>query len=346
MTESSAAATPSAPRLSDLVMANLTGTPILQAARAAAELELAEHLAHGPLAVEDLARRAKAHAESLFRLLRALETVGVFRQVSPGVFANTPDSELLRKETPGSLWAWLRWPVACGLYQAWVDFPNSIRTGRTAFEQVHGCTFWEYLRRDPLRETLAARGMGDIQAGQTPAVTAAYDWSRFPVIADIGGGIGTQLVDILNAHPSCKGILFDQPDVAARAVPDDRVKRVAGSFFEGVPAGADAYVLRSVIHDWPEPEALAILKNVRTAAKPNSRVFLVERIIPETSEYAFSKWTDLYMLAYLGGQERTAGDYRQLLENAGFEIEGIITTRAGIDLIVSRLRHLNPMLNS
>ena len=338
MSESSAAATPSSPRLNDLVMANLMATPVLQAARAAAELELAEHLARGPLGVEDLARRAKAHGGSLFRLLRALETVGVFRQVSSGVFANTPDSELLRKDAPGSLWAWLRWSVACGLYQAWVDFPNSIRTGRTAFEQVHGCTFWEYLRRDPLKESLAARGMGDIQAGQTPAVTAAYDWSRFSVIADVGGGIGTQLVDILNAHPSCKGMLFDQPDVVARAVPDDRVKQVAGSFFEGVPAGADAYILRSVIHDWSDPEALAILENVCAAAKPNSRVFLIERIIPETSEYAFSKWTDLYMLAYLGGQERTASEYKRLLEDAGFDVEQVIPTVAGIDLIVSRPR--------
>lgn len=338
MTESTAAAAPTAPTLTDLVMADLRGTPVLQAARAAAELELAEHLANGPLTVDELASRANAHAPSLFRLLRALETVGVFKQVSPRVFANTPDSELLRKGTPGSLWVRLRAPISCGLYEAWAGFPDSIRTGSTAFEQVHGCTFWDFLHRDPLRETLAAQGMGDLQAAQTPAVTAAYDWSRFPLIADIGGGVGSQLVGILNAHLSCKGILFDQPDVVARAIPHDRVERVAGSFFENVPAGADAYILRSVIHDWPDPVAVAILKNVRAAARPDSRVFLIERIIPETSEYAFSKWADLYMLAYLGGQERTASEYRQLLENAGFEFEHVVLTRAGIDLIVSRPR--------
>jgi O-methyltransferase domain len=338
MTESTAATVPIAPKLSDLVSANMIGTPVLHAARAAAELELAEHLADGPLSVEELASRVNAHAESLFRLLRALETVGVFKQLSPRVFANTPDSELLRKETPGSLWAQLRFPVACGLYQAWVEFPNSIRTGLTAFERVHGCTFWDFLRRDPLRETLAARGMGEMQAMQTAAVTAAYDWSRFPTIADIGGGNGSQLVDILHAHSGCKGILFDRPDVIVRAISHDRVEHVAGSFFESVPSGPNAYILRSVVHDWSDQDATAILKNVSTAAKADSRVFLIERLIPETSEYAFSKWVDLYMLAYMGGQERTASEYKRLLEDAGLDVEQIIPTVAGIDLIVSRTR--------
>jgi len=332
------AGAPAASMLRDLVMAELRTTVVLQAARAAAEMELAEQLTSGPLSVDELASRANAHAPSLFRLLRALETVGVFKQVSPRVFANTPESELLRKDAPGSLWARIWGPVACGMYQAWVEFPNSIRTGRSAFELAHGCGFWEFLRCDPLREMAVVRGMGDMQAAQTPAVTAAYEWGRFPVIADIGGGVGSQLVDILNANSSCKGVLFDRPEALARAIPHERVKCVAGDFFESVPFGADAYILRSVIHDWSDQEASAILKNVRAAAKPDSRAFLVERIVPETAEYSFTKWIDLHMLAYFGGQERTAGEYRRLLEDAGFEVEQIIPTDAGIDLIVSRPR--------
>jgi O-methyltransferase domain len=338
MNEKAAATAPTAPSLTDLVAADLTATPVLHAARAAAELDLAEYLASGPLPLQVLASRANAHAPSLFRLLRALETVGVFKQISPRVFANTPESELLRKETPGSLWNRLCGPVACGLYQAWVEFPNSIRTGRSAFESVHGCTFWQYLSRDPLRESISAAGMGDLQSTQTPAVTAAYDWSRFPVIADIAGGNGSQMVDILNAHPSCQGVLFDQPHVVAQAIWHQRLDRVAGNFFESVPSGPDAYILRSVLHDWTDQDARAILNNVRSAAKPDSRVFVIERIIPDNSEYSFSKWIDLHMLAHLGGQERTSSEYGYLLETAGFEIEAIISTRAGIDLIVSRPR--------
>lgn len=335
---SGTAGAPGASVLRDLVAAELRGTVVLQAARAAAELELAEHLTRGPLTVDELASRTNTHAPSLFRLLRALETVGVFKQVSPRVFANTAESELLRKEAPGSLWARICGPIVCGMYQAWIEFPSSIRTGRSAFELAHGCRFWEFLRRDPLRERLAARGMGDMQAAQTPAVTAAYDWSRFPVIADIGGGNGSQLVDILNAHRLCRGILFDQPQVIAKAISHGRVECVASDFFESVPSGADGYILRSVIHDWSDEEASAILKNVRAAAKPDSRVFLIELIVPETPEYSLSKWVDLHMLAYLGGQERTAREYSRLLADAGFEVERIVSTSAGIDLIVSRPR--------
>jgi hypothetical protein len=174
--------------------------------------------------------------------------------------------------------------------------------------------------------------------GVTPTVTAAYDWSRFRVIADIGGGIGTQLVDILNAHPSCKGILFEQPDVIARAIPHDRVECVSGSFLERVPAGADAYLLRQVIHDWADPEAVAIVKNVRAAASAESRVILIEQIIQETPQYALNKWMDLLMLVIVGGQERTAAEYRKLLDAAGLEVEKIVATAGPFSLIVSRPR--------
>lgn len=145
-------------------------------------------------------------------------------------------------------------------------------------------------------------------------------------------------MDILNAFPSCKGILFDQPDVIAQAAADDRIERVAGNFFERVPAGADAYIMRWVIHDWADPEAVAILKTVRAAVKPDSRVILIEFTLPETSEYAYGKTADLTMLALTGGQERTVTEYRQLLDKVGFEVEQVIPTPAQTSLIISRPR--------
>ncbi len=156
------------------------------------------------------------------------------------------------------------------------------------------------------------------------------------MIADIGGGVGSQLEEILRLHPSCRGILFDQPDVVARAIPHDRIERVGGSFFESMPAQADAYILRQVIHDWDEEQALAILKCVRAAAKTDSLVILIEYVVPETSEYSYSKWIDLHMLLVAGGRERTASEYRQSLAQASLEMEQIISTPTGISLVIGR----------
>jgi len=306
----------------------------------AAELELADLLKNGPLDVEALAERSNTHAPSLFRLLRALESIGVFKQVSPRVFVNTPVSELLRKDIPGSQSAIVRatFSLGEGQYEPWAGLLGSIQTGKIAFDQIYGYSFWEFLRRNPNQSAIFHEAMRSFTVPLTPAITAAYDWSRFPVIADIGGGIGTQLVDILNAHPSCRGILFDQLGVMASAIPHDRIQRIGGSFFESVPAGADAYLLRSVIHDWAEPEAIAILEKVRRAMQPHARLVLIEHVIPETPELTLGKWIDLHMLVLAGGRERTATEYAELYAKVGFELQEIVPTAAPHSLIIGRPR--------
>jgi O-methyltransferase domain len=336
MTDSAAAASQPAPM--EQFLGILAGYIRYQAFHAAAELEVAEHLAGGPLNVDELATRTNAQPKRLFRLLRALETSGIFEQVSPRVFANTPVTGLLRKGVPGSLRAYLQAVShGGGIYESWAGLAGSIRTGNSAFEQVHGCTVWEYLQRNPKTAAIFDEFMRNAQASMAAAVTAAYDWSRFPVIADIGGGNGGQLEEILKAHPSCRGILFDRPDVIARAIPHDRVERVGGSFFEREPSGADAYIMRSVIHDWSDTESVAILKTIRSVANSHTRVMLIEHILPETPPYAFSTWSDVAMML-AGGQERTKTEYGELLEQAGFELEQIVPTPTGIGLIISRPR--------
>jgi hypothetical protein len=303
----------------------------------AAELELADQLAARPLYVEELAARTKTNARSLFRVLRALETIGVFKQVSPRLCGNTEVSEFLRKDIRGSVWTTIRLgSVGGGSFEAWTGLLGAIQTGQIAFEQIHGYSRWEFLQRNPKQAEIFNEAMRSLSAARTPAVTAASDWSRFPVIADIGGGIGTQLVDILNAHSRCKGILFDQPEVIAQAIPHDRIERVSGSFFERLPSGADAYILRSVIHDWADAEAVEILKTVCAAAKPESRVILIELIIDDAPENARTKWQDLLMMVTAGGQEREAAEYQRLLETAGLELEQIVPTPPGLNLIISR----------
>jgi O-methyltransferase domain/Dimerisation domain len=310
----------------------------------AAELELADLLADGPQSVEVLAERTTTHSPSLFRLMRALESIGYFTQVSPRVFANTASSALLRKNAPGSQWALVRGTLSNGFgqYDSWAEILHSIQTGKTALEKVYGCEAWEFFNSRPEVWAVFNESMRSVGAAISPAVAQAYDWGRFSVVADIGGGIGSQLVAILDAHPSVRGILFDAPSVVAQAIPHARMERVSGDFFKSVPVEADAYILRSIIHDWPEQEALAILKNVRHAMKPNSRLVLIERVVPETAELAPAKWLDLHMLAVAGGRERTAAEYHELYTESGFDLERIISTPAGASLIIGLPQSVRP----
>jgi hypothetical protein len=323
------------------IMSIMMGFWQSRALAVATELELADLLADGPVHADTLADRTKTDASSLFRLMRALESIGVFKQDSPGVFANTPASECLRKNVPGSQWASVRTilSVGYGAYDAWSGLLGSIQTGRAAFDQVLGESAWEWYPRNPQAFKAFNEAMRSFSAAITPAVTAAYDWSRFPVIADIGGGIGTQLTDILNAHPACRGILLDQPEVLAGAMPHERIEAREGDFFKGLPQDADAYTLRWIIHDWADPEAIAILKNVRQAMKPSSVLVLIEAVLPEPPRPTFGMWMDPHMLVMHGGRERTAHEYRELYARSGFELEQMVPTASPVSLIIGRRRN-------
>ena len=306
----------------------------------AAELELADLLAAGPLHIDAIASRTKTHAPSLFRLLRALESLGIFSQIAPMVFANTPASECLRQNVPNTQWAWVRaqLSVGGGVYEGWSGLGGSIKTGDTAFDQILGCSFWEYYRRNPEAGTIFSEAMRLIGKHNSPEVARAYDWSRFPVIADIGGGIGGLLVDILNAHPSCRGLLFDELNVVQQAISHERLKPIGGDFFQTVPAGADAYILRWIIHDWPEVEAVALLGKVREAMKPGARLILLEELIPKTPELVAGKWIDVLMLAITGGRERTEKEYSELLWSASCELEEVVPRAGPLSILVAKAK--------
>ncbi len=306
----------------------------------AAELKLADVLADGPVSLDELAHRTGAHAPSLYRLLRALESVGIFSQVSPGVFANTPGSECLRKDHPESLWAFVRAELSAGggFYEAWTGLHGSVKSGRSAFEQAYGYSFWEFSEKNPAVGAIFNDAMNEIRKLTAPAITDAYDWSKFPVIVDIGGGLGGQLVDILKNFPSCRGILFDRPEAVARAISHARMEHVAGDFFKSVPGDADAYILRGVIHDWPDAQALALLGKLRESMKKGAKVVILEEVIPETPEFTFGKWLDLVMLTCPGGRERTEGEYRELLSAAGFQLEEVLPAAGALSILVAEAR--------
>jgi hypothetical protein len=304
----------------------------------ATEMGLPDILAERPLSIDDLASLTKTNASALFRLLRALESIGVFSQPEPRVFSNTPISQCLREGVPGS-----QRPVVLsslskgnGLFDGWNDLEHAMETGTPSLNKFYGHDFWELCKRNPKVNALFNETMRSLTHDMTPAITSAYEWSRFPLIADIGGGIGTQLVSILDAFPCCRGILFDQPHVLAEAIPHDRVENVGGNFFEQAPRGADAYLLRWILHDWAEPQVATILGVLRQTLEPTAHLILAECVISEGPEFDFGKWLDLQMLVSFGGRERTESEYRALLSASGFDLQEVVSTASPLSLIIAR----------
>jgi hypothetical protein len=288
--------------------------------------------------VDELASRTKTNASALFRLLRALESIGIFTQTSPRVFGNTATSECLRRDAPGSQWASVLHSLSKGNgpFEAWGELGYTVRTGEPSLDKIYGHDVWELLRRNPQANAAMNEAMRSMSRAMTPAVTAAYKWRQFPVIANIGGGIGTQLVSILDASPSSKGILFDQPRVGAESISHNRMKFIRGNFFESVPTDADAYLLRFILHDWGDAEAALILGSLRRAMKSTARLMVIESVIPEGRSFHFGKWTDLQMLVAVRGRERTETEYRALLTGAGFDLQEVVATASPLSLLVAK----------
>jgi O-methyltransferase domain/Dimerisation domain len=303
----------------------------------ATELDLAEELNEGPVHINELARKIGVNASALFRLLRALESIGIFSQISPYVFSNTSMSASLRKDATDSQWATVMHCLSegCGPFEAWNELGYVIKTGSPSIDKLYGFEYWEFLRRNPRASEAMNLAMRSASHDMTPAVTAAYDWNQFPVIADIGGGIGTQLFSILDRARESRGILFDQIHSNGKLATHDRADVIGGSFFESVPIGANAYLLRFVLHDWADKEASLILKSVRRSVEPDAQVIVIESVLPDGPAFSFGKWADLQMLVCVRGRERTQSEYRKLLADAGFKLERAIPTDSPLSLLVA-----------
>lgn len=314
-----------------------------QAITAAAELGIADALAKGPLSADDLAAAVGADANALSRLLRALIARGIFRQRRDGRYDLTPLADALRRDAEVSVAGWARWLGSPQHREHWSHFTDAIRTGRAVIPELRGKPTFEYLAGEPELGEIFNQAMTSGSELAIAPLIAGYDFGRFATIADVGGGHGRLLAAILAAAPQARGILFDRPEVVAGAPAtlsehgvDDRVRIVEGSFFESVPEGGDAYVLKSVIHDWPDEEAVHILRNVRAAAGAGKHVLLVELVIPKHNREFVGNWLDLEMLMALDARERTAAEYRQLLNRAGFEMTRVVETASPFSVVEGR----------
>ncbi|WP_067488052.1 methyltransferase [Actinomadura hibisca] len=292
---------------------------------AAAELGLADALADGPRSSAELAAGTGTHAPSLLRLLRALTVLGVTEQHGPDLFALAPAGQDLRRGVPGSVRNLVL--LFCGpdVWRTWGDLMGTLRTGEYAWERVTGMTPFEFFARDQELSATFNAAMAEHTRAVAPAVIEAADLGRFGTVADLGGGDGTLLAAVLRAVPGARGVLFDLPPALESAKDTlgdlaDRCEIVPGDFFAEVPSGADAYLLKSVIHDWDDERTAAILRSCRAAMRPEARLLLVETLMPPvvTAEHRGVAMGDLNMLVATGGRERTEAEFRELLTAAGF----------------------------
>lgn len=329
---------PSQAVMMDLIVATWTS----QAISAAAELGVADALAAGPMTADALAHKVGADPDALDRLLRALVSRGVFRRRRNGDYALNGLAQTLRTDRPGSMAGAALFYGSPQHREHWSMLAESIRTGTASVPRLRGKGFFEYLDDEPDLAGLFNDAMTSVSGLSDRYAVAAYDFDAYRNIVDVGGGHGRLLAVILAAAPNALGVVYDLPDVIAGAAPvpelGERLRLEAGSFFESVPSGADLYVLKHIIHDWPDHAAIAILRNVRDAAGPTGTVVLIELVIPDHDREFVGKWADLEMLLCADGRERTAAQYAALCERAGLQMTRVIPTASPYSLIEAKPR--------
>jgi hypothetical protein len=301
-----------------------------QAIHVAAVLGIADLLAVGPRSSDDLAAATETDARALYRLLRALSAFGLFHEDDGRRFSLTELGDALRSDAPESVAGWAAFVGRRNIRDAWSALEESIRTGENAFKLAHGVSVWEYRAQNLEESEIFDRAMASSSQLVIRSLIEAYDFGRFGTIVDVGGGNGTLLRALLDEYAQLNGVLFDQPHVIEGVELGERGLVVGGSFFESVPEGGDAYLLKWIVHDWDDEDSVAILRNVR---RNGGALLLVERVVEPPNEGPETKLGDLNMLVGPGGQERTLEEFRSLFEAAGYELAGDTPTASGMHVI-------------
>lgn len=321
-------------------MQMLVGQMIAQAIGAAARYGFADHLADGPKSADELAALTGTHRPSVYRLLRALAASGIFVEGEGGRFANTPLSDALRTGVPGSARNFAPFFTADFHVKAWLGLEHTVKTGESSFEHIHGESFWSYLQARPDRSSMFDNTMTAITVQWAAAALEEYDFSGIKTLVDVGGGRGWLMASILTKYAEIQGVVFDQPHVVegARELLEasgvaDRCRLVGGDFFKEVPE-ADAYVMKSIIHDWSDEESVAILSTVARAAKPGAKLLLFEAVLKPGNEPDLMKLIDLEMLVLMnGGRERTEEEFEDILRRSGFTLTRVVATSGAMQVV-------------
>jgi SAM-dependent methyltransferase len=323
----------------------LMGWIVSSAMQAAVRLGLPDQLKDGPRSAHELAKELGADEGALLLLLRALCSVDVFQEVEVGVFANTDVGTFLRSDVPNSLHGFTLYLAADWVWRPWHALPQTITTGRPSFEEIYQSEFWSYMAAHPQEYTIFNNAMASYTELLNDVTVAGYDFSAVRRLVDVGGGYGSFLQVILQRYPHLQGVLFDLPPVVAQAQQilasspvGERCTFVEGNFFQGVPQGADAYIMKHVLHDWTDEECIRILRNCREALAPDGRILIVEYVVPEPpqkpSPFLF---VGLWMrINTPGGYERTEQQFRRLCEEAGLQLVGVHPTGAPDSILEAR----------
>lgn len=319
----------------------ITGRWVSHMIYVAAKLELADRLRHGPRTVEELATEAEVQASALYRVLRALASVGVFAETKGKRFKLTPLAITLQKAVPNSLHAAALFWEEKYMEEAWAQLLHGVKTGEIPFLKAHGVSLFEHLEKHPEDFKIFGATMTSISFMENPAITAAYKFSGVPMLVDVGGGNGSLLSTILKANPKLKGVLFDLPSVRTRAMQDrhltakgiaERCTLESGDFFEAVPKGGDAYIMKRVLHDWDDERCTKILANCCAAMNKKGKVLVVESVILPGNDPDLGKLRDIQMLV-IGGRERTKQEFAILFREAGLKLTRVVPTKCSLSIV-------------
>jgi hypothetical protein len=310
-----------------------------QALYAATKLGIVDALRDGPRSARDVATRVHADPDATYRLMRALASDGVLK-LRGGRFGLTRMGQALRSDHSGSMAPFIAMIGSPEHWEHWSELLYSVQTGHTAVEKLRGTSIFEYLDTRPEYAAVFNDAMTGVSTMAIEMAVPLYDFTDRRLIVDVGGGHGALLAAVLVQSPRSHGVLFDLPSVIQSAGPlidaagvSKRCTLTGGSFFDAVPDGADAYLLKTVIHDWDDEQSLTILRNVRTAIAPDGKVLLMELVLPEGAPPHPGMLLDLEMLVHAGGRERTASEYADLLGRAGFRQTRVIPTAGPLSLI-------------
>jgi hypothetical protein len=330
-------------RPSDVLTRLVNGYQVSQAIHVAASLGLADLLKDGPRGAEDLAVVTGSNPGALYRLMRALASVGVFREEDDQHFTLTPLGQCLRSDASEPVGEWARFIGRTHHWQSWGNLLHSVRTGEAASDHAHGMTSYAYRARHPDEGAAFNAAMTGMSHRQAVAVLAAYDFGDFGRLVDVGGGQGAFLAKVLAKYPAVLGVLFDQPNVVAHADPVLRAAGVAhrcqvvgGNFFEAVPRGGDAYILKNVLGNWDDDRAVAILRACRRAMGPRGTLLAIQVVLGPPNEGDRGKFTDVNMLVMEAGQQRTPEEFAALFASAEFHLENVTATTSEVSVVEGR----------
>jgi hypothetical protein len=324
-----------------MIIALSSGHIIARAIHVAARLNIADQLQHGALGIEQIAQQVDANPEALYRLMRLLASYGIFYEEERKTFSLTPLAEPLLSKDEASLRSWLAYHDGNEKrWQAYGHMEYSIKTGKPAFDDLNGKSFFDDVMSDADAAQQFDEGMKNLSAEEDAALTGTYDFSWPKTIVDIGGGTGGFLSNLLKLHDYQQGILFDLPATIQRAQEQvenkhlgERMTYQAGSFFETIPTGGDLYILKRILHDWNDEDCVSILKKCAAAMHEDARLLIVETIVADNNMPDFAKSVDVGMLVLFGGKERTWPEWEALLSQAGLTVHHVYVNNSLLSLI-------------